>query len=214
MSHGLTSMHADLNGHMENMRTNIVCTSRRRACIISYVINFRGEEFQFTDDWGELCTGKSVSRLFVLHVASGAVSLCGRRPPPKQLSRPYCSPPPCTCTFTCTVLRFALCWIIQFVRGLAALPKEATDMPYGSTFRCRSAAASVCPRRGLGSWPGRVGAGGNRHSVHSLRARAAQTGRQVLQHQEIQTVLWCVVAALCACVLPLIIYSIRHRKKN
>lgn len=25
----------------------------------------------FVDDWGELCTGKSVSRLFVLHVASG-----------------------------------------------------------------------------------------------------------------------------------------------
>jgi len=41
----------------------------------------RGEEFDFVDDWGELCVGKSVSRLFVLHVESGAIK---QVPPPEE----------------------------------------------------------------------------------------------------------------------------------
>lgn len=33
----------------------------------------RGEEFKYTGDWGELCVGKSMSRLFVMHVPTGSI---------------------------------------------------------------------------------------------------------------------------------------------
>ena len=41
----------------------------------------RGEEFKYKGDWGELCTGKSLSRLFVLHVPTGDI---------KQVVNPCC----------------------------------------------------------------------------------------------------------------------------
>ena len=34
-----------------------------------------GKEFEYKDDWGELSTGKRVSRLFVLHVPSNTVKM-------------------------------------------------------------------------------------------------------------------------------------------
>ncbi len=34
-----------------------------------------GKEFEYKDDWGELSTGKRVSRLFVLHVFTNTVKM-------------------------------------------------------------------------------------------------------------------------------------------
>lgn len=58
----------------------------------------KGEEFKYTGDWGELCTGKSMSRLFVLHVPTGDI---------KQVVVP-----PCRREITCIhsqVLHQSLC---------------------------------------------------------------------------------------------------------
>ena len=54
-----------------------------------------GKEFEYKDDWGELSTGKRVSRLFVLHVSSNTVKMVQGNcvtpaffsPPPPSLSR-------------------------------------------------------------------------------------------------------------------------------
>ena len=59
-----------------------------------------GKEFEYKDDWGELSTGKSLSRLFVLHVPSNSVKAVEGVPPHLAAGQAIWSPDGTALIFT------------------------------------------------------------------------------------------------------------------